>query len=51
MKQRVEDFYNMLKDSGELDIFFTDMTGDWKKDKEKFSKDYQSVMDTLNNDR
>lgn len=50
MQQEKEDFYNMVKDSGELFIFFEDMTGDWKKDKIKFCDNYDNVMGSLTND-
>lgn len=48
MQQEKEDFYNMVKETGELHILFEDMTGDWKKDKVKFCANYDSVMESLN---
>lgn len=50
MQQEKEEFYNMVKDSGELFIFFEDMTGDWRKDKVKFCANYDDVMESLRND-
>lgn len=50
MQHEKEEFYNMVKESGELFIFFDDMTGDWNKDKVKFCDNYDSVMESLKND-
>lgn len=50
MQQEKEEFYKMVKDSGELFIFFEDMTGDWRKDKVKFCANYDDVMESLKND-
>lgn len=48
MKHEKEEFYNIIKESGELFLFFDDMTGDWKKDKVKFCDTYDDVMSSLN---
>jgi hypothetical protein len=50
MQREKEDFYNMVKESGELFIFFDDMTGDWKKDKVKFCDNYDNVMSSIKKD-
>jgi len=50
MQQEKENFYNMIKESGELFIFFEDMTGNWEKDKVKFCDNYDDVMSSLNNE-
>ena len=50
MQQTKEDFYNMLNETGELQVLFDGMTGDWKKDKVKFCANYDNVMESLIND-
>jgi hypothetical protein len=40
----------MIKESGELFIFFENMTGNWEKDKVKFCDNYDDVMGSLNNE-
>lgn len=49
MKRTKEDFYNMLKESGELNLLFDGMEGKWKIDKEKFCNDYDNVLSSLTN--
>jgi len=39
--------YESLRDSGDLLDMFEDMTGEWKKDKEKFRKQYHYSSDFL----
>lgn len=39
--------YESLLDSGDLLDMFEDMTGEWKKDKEKFKKQYHYSSDFL----
>ena len=44
MQQEKEDFYNMVKETGELFIFFDEMTGNWGEDKVKFCSKYDDVV-------
>lgn len=48
MQQEKEEFYNIIKSTGELFVLFEDMTGDWEKDKEAFCKNYDSALDEMN---
>lgn len=50
MQREKEEFYNMVKESGELFIFFENMTGDWDKDKKKFCDNYDTVIGSLKDD-
>lgn len=50
MPQEKEDFYNMVKETGELFIFFEDMSGNWEEDKVKFCSNYDDVVGSLKND-
>lgn len=39
--------YEAMLASGDLEILFPSMTGDWEKDKEKFTKQYNRNQEIL----
>lgn len=47
MQQEKETFYSIVKESGELFLFFDDMTGVWETDKEEFCTNYDTITDEL----
>ena len=48
MLHEKKEFYNIIKETGELFVLFENMTGDWKKDKEEFCKNYDDAVGELN---
>ena len=47
-KREVKNLYESLLLSGELCDMFPGMTGEWKKDKEEFSREYEINNNILN---
>ena len=41
MEKEAKVQYDFLLDSGDLQMFFPTMSGEWKKDKERFIKQYK----------
>ena len=51
--QEVQKQYQAFKDSGDLKVLFRGMSGDWEKDKLKFTRIYeenQRIMDEATKD-
>lgn len=42
-------FYDSMLASGDLEILFPSMTGEWDKDKDKFIKQFNKTQNILNN--
>lgn len=49
MKEAKKQYDSMLE-NGDLEILFPNMTGEWKKDKDKFIKKFIQNQKLLNND-
>jgi hypothetical protein len=50
---KVQEQYNLLKNSGDLKILFPSLSGDWERDKTRFTKswnDYQRILDIIINE-
>lgn len=39
--------YDAMLNSGDLEILFPDMTGDWEKDKKRFIRNYNKNQEIL----
>jgi hypothetical protein len=45
--QEAQKQYQAFKESGDLKVFFKGMTGDWEKDKNKFTRIYEENQRVL----
>jgi hypothetical protein len=43
--------YDILKDSGDLEILFPGLTGNWDKDKTQFTKMWKMNQEIINNNK
>lgn len=46
--QEIQKQYQAFKDSGDLKILFKGMSGDWEKDKAKFTRIYEENQRIMN---
>ncbi len=52
--KEVKKEYDAMLNSGDLEILFPDMTGNWEKDKNRFIRNYnknQEILNKLNENR
>jgi len=49
-QEEIKPIYDSLLESGDLKTMYSDMTGDWEKDKDKFTRLYSQNEDILSGD-